>query len=113
MGRTGFSGQRWQFSSGSWRRRGQQPKPVSPTTKPAGGHLFAPYSKMNTLSDDQREQIETIHRKALADVKEIEAKETTDIIALLSDDQEEGELREIEDKTSADRKTRRRRCEDG
>ena len=59
---------------------------------------------MNTLSDDQREQMETIHRKALADVKEIEAKETTDIIALLSDDQKK-ELREIEDKTSADRKT--------
>ena len=80
-------------------------KPSSPTTKPSGGRLFAPYSKMSSLTDDQRLKIQEIHRKVLADVKEIEAKQSSDILALLNEDQRK-ELREVEDKTSADAKSK-------
>ncbi|HEX3355791.1 MAG TPA: hypothetical protein VHS31_02325 [Tepidisphaeraceae bacterium] len=76
----------------------------SSTTRPSG-RLFAPYSKMTSLSDDQKEQIEVIHRKVLAQEKEIEAKEKEDILALLSDDQKK-EIHDIEDKTSSDRKAK-------
>jgi hypothetical protein len=77
---------------------------TKPTTHPSI-RLFAPYSKMTTLTDDQREQIEIIHRKVLAQEKELEAKEREDILALLSDDQKK-EIHDIEDKTSSDRKAK-------
>ncbi len=49
--------------------------------------LVQPWSKMKTLSDDQREQIYYIHRKSLDRIREIKAQEQKDILALLSDDQ--------------------------
>ena len=72
--------------------------------------LFAPYSKMSSLTDDQRLKIQEIHRKALADIKEIEAKQSSDIMALLNDEQRK-ELREVEDKTTADAKSKAREDE--
>ncbi len=78
---------------------------TKPTTKPAGGRLFAPYSKMSSLTEDQRLKSQEIHRKALADIKEIEAKQSSDIMALLYDEQRK-ELREVEDKTTADAKSK-------
>jgi len=80
-------------------------KPSSPTTKPAGMRLFAPYSKMNSLTDDEKEKIHEIHRKYLDDLRDLERKQTDEIAALLTEDQKK-ELREIEDKTAADNKAR-------
>jgi len=79
---------------------------AEPTTKPsaAGGRLFAPYSKMTSLTDEQRTKIRDIHRKALADIHEIERKQSEEIGALLSDAQKK-ELRELESKDAAAKKT--------
>src|SRR3954468_16304492 len=79
---------------------------AEPTTKPsaAGGRLFAPYSKMSSLTDEQRTKIREIHRKVLADSREIERKQTEEIAALLNDDQKK-ELREWESKEAAAKKT--------
>ena len=75
---------------------------AAPTTKPsapAGGRLFAPYSKMTSLTDEQRVKIHDIHKKVLADIREIEKKQTDEIAALLNDDQKK-ELRELEEATA-------------
>src|SRR3954468_20042474 len=79
---------------------------AEPTTKPsaAGGRLFAPYSKMTSLTDEQRTKIREIHRKALADIREIERKQSEEIGALLNDAQKK-ELRELESKDAAAKKT--------
>src|SRR3954463_13283686 len=75
---------------------------AEPTTKPsaAGGRLFAPYSKMTSLTDEQRTKIRDIHRKALADIREIERKQSEEIAALLNDDQKK-EMHELEAKEAA------------
>ena len=88
---------------------------AAPTTRPAAEikegnakttiRLFSPWSKMTSLSDDQRMKISDLHKKALADIKAIEMKQEDDIKALLSEDQKK-ELRELQEKESADRKSR-------
>jgi hypothetical protein len=78
---------------------------AAPTTKPSGPKLFAPYSKMNSLTDEQKEKIHEIRRKYLADMHDLELKQTEQITALLNDDQKK-ELREIEEKAAADAKTK-------
>jgi hypothetical protein len=62
---------------------------VAQTTRPRSNaaRLTQPWSKMTTLTNEQVNQIADIHRKTLADVKAIEAKERTDIVALLTDEQ--------------------------
>ena len=65
---------------------------VAQTSRPSNqrtnaARLTQPWSKMNTLTNEQIAQISDIHRKTLADVKAIEAKERSDIIALLTDEQ--------------------------
>jgi len=77
---------------------------TKPTTRPSGGRLFAPYSKMTSLNDEQRNHIREIHRKALAAIHDIESKQTEDIMALLNDDQKK-ELHEIEAQETAAKKT--------
>jgi Spy/CpxP family protein refolding chaperone len=86
-------------------------KPSS-TTKPAGPRLFGPYEKMSSLSSEQRDKIHEIHRKFLADQHDLEHKEMDDISALLNDDQKK-ELQEIQDKASADAKSRSTAKKDG
>ena len=91
-----------------------------PTTKPSsesrdekvekkaarsGGRLFAPWSKLSSLTDDQRAKIREIHARTQAERRALEAKEESEIRALLNDDQKK-ELRELEDKTAADRKAK-------
>jgi hypothetical protein len=46
--------------------------------------LVLPWSKIKTLSDEQREKIYHIHRRALDDMKEIKAREKKEILALLT-----------------------------
>jgi Spy/CpxP family protein refolding chaperone len=67
--------------------------------------LFTPWSRMQSLSDDQRHKIADIHKKALADIRAIQMKQEEDIKALLTDEQKK-ELRDLLDKDAADRKAR-------
>jgi len=65
---------------------------IAQTSRPSNqranaARLTQPWNKMNTLTNEQIAQIADLHRKTLADVKAIEAKERTDIIALLTDEQ--------------------------
>jgi Spy/CpxP family protein refolding chaperone len=52
-----------------------------------GGRLVQPYSKMTTLSDDQKQKISDIHKDFNAQRKELDKKEREQIMALLSDEQ--------------------------
>jgi hypothetical protein len=49
--------------------------------------VVKPWSLIASLSDEQKEKIRVIHRKALDEINVIEAKEKQDIMALLSDAQ--------------------------
>jgi Spy/CpxP family protein refolding chaperone len=55
--------------------------------KKGGGRLTQPWSKISTLSDEQKTKIREIHAKAVADKKAIDDKERADILALLTDEQ--------------------------
>jgi Spy/CpxP family protein refolding chaperone len=82
-------------------------KDASSSTKPSSGgggsRLIVPYSKMTSLTDDQKDKIKEIHRKTLAAIKDLQAKEAEDVKALLNDDQKK-ELHELEDQMAAARK---------
>jgi len=80
-----------------------------PTTKPAkekeakmmhGPRLVQPYSKMTTLTPDEKEKIAAIHKKAVDDQKAIADKEEADIEAMLTDAQK-AELEQIKDDAKA------------
>lgn len=49
--------------------------------------LFSPYSKMTSLSDEQRQQIADIRKVTLAEKRKLDVKEQEEIMALLSDEQ--------------------------
>jgi Spy/CpxP family protein refolding chaperone len=73
----------------------------------AKGRLIQPYSKMTDLSDDQKDKIKEIHAKALEDIKAIEEKQTSDIMALLSDDQKaEAKKLMAEEKSGGSKKSK-------
>ena len=55
--------------------------------KAMSGRLTQPWSKIDSLSDDQKTKIKEIHSKAVADKKAIDDKERADIMALLNDEQ--------------------------
>jgi FtsZ-interacting cell division protein ZipA len=57
-----------------------------PKKQPAA-RLTQPWSKIASLSDEQKTQIRAIHAKAVADKKAIEEKERQDILTLLNDEQ--------------------------
>ena len=57
------------------------------TLTSSNARLTQPWTKMSSLSDEQKEKIRAIHTKANDDVKAIHEKERADIVALLSDDQ--------------------------
>lgn len=73
-----------------------------------GGRLTKPWSMIESLSDEQKEKIVAIHRKSLDEVNAIEAKEKSDIMALLSETQK-SELKASQDREAADRKAARAR----
>jgi hypothetical protein len=58
-----------------------------PSNRTNASRLTQPWSKMTTLTNEQINQIADIHRKSLAEIKAIEAKERSDIVALLTDEQ--------------------------
>jgi len=67
--------------------------------------LTKPWKDLTSLSDDQKRQINQIHRKASADVKAIEQREHEDIMALLSEPQKT-ELKAMEEKDKAEKKAK-------
>lgn len=69
--------------------------------------LTKPWNELKDLTDDEKTKIIEIHRKAVEQVHEIEAKERTDIMALLSD-QQKTELTAIEAKDRESARERRR-----
>ena len=86
----------------------------TPAAQPAAGgarraapassaKVTKPWSLIASLSEDQKDKIRTIHRKALDEVNAIEAKEKQDIMALLSDAQL-AELKDAMAKDAAEKK---------
>jgi Spy/CpxP family protein refolding chaperone len=73
--------------------------------KPKPVRLVQPWSKLTTLSEDQKAKINEIHLKANAAKNEIDKKERTDIIALLSAEQQT-ELKKVEELDRATAKER-------
>src|SRR6188768_4494539 len=55
--------------------------------KPPSGRLTQPWTKIDSLSDEQKSKIKEIHAKAVAEKKAIDEKERADIMALLNDEQ--------------------------
>jgi len=79
---------------------------TKPAKAPKPGKLTKPWVLLTTLSDDQKEQIITIHRKALDEKKAIEAKEEEDIMAVLTAEQKT-ELEAAIEKAKADEKAKK------
>jgi Spy/CpxP family protein refolding chaperone len=79
----------------------------TPTTKPAkpmkGPRLVQPWSKMESLTDEQKIQIADLHKKAVAEKKKIDEQEEADIKALLTDEQKV-ELQKLLEDTAVKRK---------
>ena len=55
--------------------------------KQGGGRLVQPWSKISSLSDEQKTKIREIHAKAVAEINAIREKENAEIMALLSEEQ--------------------------
>ena len=72
--------------------------------KAAAGRLTMPWSKLTSLSDEQKSQIRAIHTRANEEIKAIHEKEHADILALLSEEQK-GEVKSLEEKATTDKKT--------
>lgn len=71
------------------------------TPAPTHGHarLTKPWNELKDLTDEEKTKIIEIHQKALDEIREIDAKEHTDILAVLTDDQKkEVETIEVKDK---------------
>ena len=81
-------------------------KPAADTVKPetAKGRLTQPWSKISSLTDDQKAKIKEIHSKSLEEQKAIKDKENADIMALLNDEQKT-EAKSLMDQMTASKKT--------
>jgi hypothetical protein len=67
--------------------------------------LTKPWKDLTSLTDDQKRQINQIHRKSVAEVKALQQKEKDDIMALL-DDQQKAELTALLEKDAAAKKAK-------
>ena len=77
----------------------EQPKPAAPAAekkaakadkaakKAKAVRLVKPWSGMTSLSEEQKVQINDIHKKALAEIKEVRQRELDAILAVLSEQQ--------------------------
>lgn len=79
----------------------QDPKSASPARGAGSRWGFAPYNKLSNITDEQKQKINDIHRKANAERKAIDDKEEADVMAVLTDAQK-AEL----EKLAADRKAK-------
>lgn len=68
--------------------------------------LTKPWKMLTSLSEEQRTQIAQIHRKAIDEIKVIEAREREEIMAVLSDEQK-SELTALMEQEAAARKAKR------
>lgn len=79
------------------------------TTQPADKvkpvKLTQPWSRLSSLTDEQKAQIHAIHQAANAQVKAIREKEEADILAILTEEQK-AELEQIEQQRKAEQKAR-------
>src|SRR5688572_9947356 len=69
-------------------------KPKKPA---AAAKVVQPWSKIASLTDDQKAKIKEIRQKANEEVKVIRDKENADIMAVLTDEQKE-ELKTLQEK---------------
>jgi len=77
---------------------------ASPSKKTlAAIRLSSPWNKLSDLSDEQKSQLDKIHRKSREEIKAIEQQAKADMMAVLTP-QQQAELREMEDQTVADKK---------
>jgi Spy/CpxP family protein refolding chaperone len=84
--------------------RAEDKPAAKPDAKPA--KLVHPWSRLSSLSDEQKTQIGDIHKKANEQVSEIRKKEKADIMALLTDEQK-AELKRMNEKAAGDRKMKK------
>ena len=80
-------------------------QPTKTEKKAKSPRLIAPYSKLDGLTDEQKEKIVAIHKQELEDRKKLEAKEADDVKAILTDDQKT-QLDTLLEDTSAKRKSK-------
>ena len=76
------------------------------TSRQVRARLTKPWSEMTSLTDKEKSQILDIHRKAVEQIHEIEAREKKDILALLTPEQRK-EVEQIEAKDKQEQKERR------
>lgn len=76
-------------------------KDSKPAKASSGRWGFAPFNKLSGMTEEQKQRINDIHRKANAERKAIDDKEEADVMALLTDEQK-AELEKME----ADKKTK-------
>jgi hypothetical protein len=81
---------------------------TQPDEKATRVRIIAPYNLLSDLTDDQKSQIESIHRAELQDEKKLRDKEQTDIAAVLTDDQK----KELSDAQAKESITRRATAEE-
>ena len=72
--------------------------------------LTQPWSKISSLSDEQKQKIADIHKAKTAVVKKLEEKEHEDIMAVLNDDQK-AEVQKIEGDKKVASKTKSEKSE--
>ncbi len=81
-------------------------QPEAKDEKPAKPiRLINPWTKLTTLSDEQKVRIHAIHTEFLASLAELRKNERERIMAVLTDEQKQ-ELQAALDKEAADRKVR-------
>ena len=71
--------------------------------KATAAKVVQPWSKISSLSEDQKSKIKEIHAAALEEIRKIKEKENADIMAVLTDEQK-AELKELQEKEKADKK---------
>jgi hypothetical protein len=79
----------------------QDPKSATAARGSSGRWGFAPYNKLSSVTEEQKQKIHEIHLKANAEIKAIKEKEEADIMALLTEEQK-AEL----DKMEGDKKAK-------
>lgn len=65
--------------------------------------LVQPWSKLTSLSEDQKQQIDQLHKQALEEMKAIRQREREQILAVLTEEQK-AELQAYEEQQIADRR---------
>jgi len=84
---------------------GAQDQPQEKQQKKSAAKLTMPWSKIESLTDEQKSQIREIRANANAAIKAIKEKETADIMALLNDEQK-AQAQAMTEKQTSEKKSR-------